>query len=84
MEARWQIEARGACPGDQPRLAVAGRESQPELSTSIRGHGSSTPEVPMIPQLKRHEIQVLLKAGHRQERSRRPSGGRASPSRFEP
>jgi hypothetical protein len=38
-----------------------------ELGTSFMDHEACSKEASMIPQLKRHEIQILLKAGHTQE-----------------
>jgi transposase len=46
-----------------------GEEPQPELIASVMDHEACLKEAPMIPQLKRHEIQVLLKAGHTQEQT---------------
>ena len=42
-------------------------QSHPELGLSLMDHEARPKEASMIPQLKRHEIQVLLKAGHTQE-----------------
>jgi transposase len=42
-------------------------EPRPELSAPSMDHGTSPTEVSMINQLKRHEVQVLLQAGHTQK-----------------
>jgi hypothetical protein len=49
------------------RLKPAGREPHPELAASVMDHEACPKEASMIPQVKRYEIQILLKAGHTQE-----------------
>ena len=53
----------------QPRReAEATRgDLRPELRAASMDHGTSPTEVSMINQLKRHEVQVLLQAGHTQK-----------------
>ena len=49
------------------RRPTTGRGPHPDLAASDADHEPCPKEASMIPQLKRHEIQVLLKAGHTQE-----------------
>jgi hypothetical protein len=52
--------------GDGQSLVGAGEKRPPDSKPSVEDHGISNMEVPMIPQLKRFEIQVILNAGHSQ------------------
>jgi len=56
-------QGTGSAVGPKP----AGREPRPELAALVVDHEVCPKEASMIPQLKRHEIQILLKAGHTQE-----------------
>ena len=52
-------QGEGSPVGRKP--AVRGRHT--ELSAAVMDHEACPKEAWMIPQLKRHEIQILLKAG---------------------
>jgi hypothetical protein len=53
------------------RLGLDDRESRPELAALIVDHEVCPKEASMIPQMKRYEIQILLKAAHTQEEAAR-------------
>ncbi len=53
------------------RLDLEDRESRPELAALIVDHEACPKEASMIPQMKRYEIQILLKAAHTQEEAAR-------------
>ena len=57
----------GQGTGATIRPKPARTEAHPELASSIMDHEACSMEAPMIPQMKRYEIQILLKAGHTQE-----------------
>jgi len=58
---------KGQGTGSPVRLKPVGKEPHPELAASVVDHEACPKEASMIPQLKRHEIQILLKAGHTQK-----------------
>ena len=65
MEQRGEYDI--GCSGREGRQRLAaGEDRSPDLAPSVVDHGISAMEVPMIDQLKRYEIQILLKAGHSQ------------------
>ena len=59
----------GDTQGKGPAVGLRPQREQrhSELGTSFVDHEAVSKEASMIPQLKRHEIQILLKAGHTQE-----------------
>lgn len=67
MEQRAEYDIGGS---GRERLA-AGEDRCPDLTPSVVDHGISTMEVPMIAQLKRFQIQILLEAGHSQAETSR-------------
>ena len=57
--------------GEGRQRLAASENRSPDLKPSVEDYGISSMEVPMIPQLKRFEIQVLLKVGHSQAETSR-------------
>ncbi len=65
MGESWQ-KTQGRTPSDRRARPAVGRRGFAEVVPSGTHHEASAREASVITQLKRYEIQVLLKAGHTQ------------------